>query len=58
MSEPVRWGLLSTARINEAILQGARQSERTNVVAVASRDHRRADTYARERGKGSWNRHS
>lgn len=50
MTEPVRWGLLSTARINEAILKGARQSERTDVVAVASRDQARADDYARERG--------
>src|SRR5262249_28472069 len=47
---PVRWGLLSTARINEAILGGARRSERTQVVAVASRDQARADAYARERG--------
>ena len=50
MSEPVRWGLLSTARINEAILGGAQQSERTQVVAVASRDQARADAYAREHG--------
>jgi D-xylose 1-dehydrogenase (NADP+, D-xylono-1,5-lactone-forming) len=50
VSEPVRWGLLSTARINEAILDGARQSARTEVVAVASRDQARADGYARERG--------
>ncbi len=50
MSEPVRWGLLSTARINEAILQGARQSPRTEIVAVASRDQGRADSYASERG--------
>ena len=50
MTEPVRWGLLSTARINEAILGGARQSERTQVVAVASRDQARADAYARQRG--------
>ena len=50
MSDPVRWGLLSTARINEAILEGARQSERTEVVAVASRDRARADAYAQERG--------
>ncbi|HSC73864.1 MAG TPA: Gfo/Idh/MocA family oxidoreductase [Gaiellaceae bacterium] len=50
MSEPVRWGLLSTARINRAILDGARQSEHTQVVAVASRDQARADAYARERG--------
>ena len=50
MTEPVRWGLLSTARINRAILEGARPSERTEVVAVASRDQARADAYARERG--------
>ncbi|HWJ45689.1 MAG TPA: Gfo/Idh/MocA family oxidoreductase [Gaiellaceae bacterium] len=50
MTGPVRWGLLSTARINEAILGGARQSERTEIVAVASRDRARADAYARERG--------
>jgi xylose dehydrogenase (NAD/NADP) len=50
MSEPVRWGLLSTARINRAILEGAQQSERTEVVAVASRDQARADVYAREHG--------
>jgi xylose dehydrogenase (NAD/NADP) len=50
VSEPVRWGLLSTARINEAILEGARQSERTRVVAVASRDQARAEEYAHERG--------
>lgn len=50
MTGPVRWGLLSTARINRAILEGARESERTEVVAVASRDRARADAYARERG--------
>jgi xylose dehydrogenase (NAD/NADP) len=47
---PVKWGLLSTARINEAILDGARQSDRTDVVAVASRDRGRAEEYAREHG--------
>ena len=50
MSQPVRWGLLSTARINEAILDGAAQSDRTHVVAVASRDSSRAEEYAREHG--------
>ena len=46
----VQWGLLSTARINDAILRGASESERTEVVAVASRDGERADGYAREHG--------
>jgi predicted dehydrogenase len=52
MTEPVRWGLLSTARINRAILEGSRQSERTGIIAVASRDQARADEYAREHGLG------
>jgi len=50
VTEPVRWGLLSTARINDAILAGARQSDRTEIVAVASRDGARAQAYAAERG--------
>jgi predicted dehydrogenase len=48
--EPVRWGLLSTARINEAIINGAAQTDTTEIVAVASRDQARADSYAREHG--------
>jgi xylose dehydrogenase (NAD/NADP) len=48
--EPVRWGLLSTALINEAILGGAAESERAEVVAVASREAARAETYAAEHG--------
>jgi predicted dehydrogenase len=47
-----RWGLLSTARINDAILEGTRRTEEAEVVAVASRDSARADAYARERGIG------
>ena len=46
----VAWGLLSTARINELVLAGARASDRVDVVAVASRDAERAAGYARERG--------
>lgn len=49
-AEPIRWGLLSTALINEAILRGAAESDRAEVVAVASRDSSRAQTYAREHG--------
>ena len=48
--EPVRWGLLSTARINEAILAGAAQTDTTEIVAVASRDRGRADEYASAHG--------
>ncbi len=47
---PVRWGFLSTAKINDQVLAGARESDRVDVVAVASRDEGRASAYARERG--------
>jgi xylose dehydrogenase (NAD/NADP) len=46
----VAWGLLSTARINSAVLAGARASDRVDVIAVASRDAAQAETYAREQG--------
>jgi D-xylose 1-dehydrogenase (NADP+, D-xylono-1,5-lactone-forming) len=49
IDEPVRWGVLSTARINDAVLRGARKSSELEVLAVASRDRERADAYARER---------
>jgi D-xylose 1-dehydrogenase (NADP+, D-xylono-1,5-lactone-forming) len=44
------WGILSTARINRLVLDGARKSDRVDVVAVASRDADRAEAYAREQG--------
>jgi len=47
---PVRFGLLSTARINDPILAAGRASDRCEVVAVASRDQARAEAYAREHG--------
>jgi D-xylose 1-dehydrogenase (NADP+, D-xylono-1,5-lactone-forming) len=46
----VRWGLLSTAPINLKILAAAAQSDRAEVVAVASRDAARAESYAQEHG--------
>jgi D-xylose 1-dehydrogenase (NADP+, D-xylono-1,5-lactone-forming) len=46
----VAWGILSTARINRLVLDGARKSDRVDVAAVASRDAERADAYARENG--------
>lgn len=42
------WGFLSTARINRLVLDGARASDRVEVIAVASRDRSRAEAYARE----------
>jgi predicted dehydrogenase len=46
----MRLGLLSTARINDAILGGQTGTDRVEVVAVGSRDAERADAYAREHG--------
>jgi len=46
----MRLGLLSTARINDAILAAAAESDRVDVVAVASRDEERAALYAAEHG--------
>jgi predicted dehydrogenase len=54
----VAWGFLSTALINEKVLAGARDSDRVDVIAVASRDPSRAEAYARghaiERAYGSY----
>jgi xylose dehydrogenase (NAD/NADP) len=54
----VQWGLLSTARINRSVLEGARESDRVDVIAVASREPARAEAYARaqsiERAYGSY----
>jgi D-xylose 1-dehydrogenase (NADP+, D-xylono-1,5-lactone-forming) len=47
--DAVRWGILSTAKINDLVLAGAAESDRVEVLAVASRDAARADAYARER---------
>jgi xylose dehydrogenase (NAD/NADP) len=45
----LRWGLLSTARINHVLLPPLRSSARNELTAVASRDLDRATTYARKR---------
>ena len=50
MSDAVRWGFLSTADINEKLLAGAAESDKVDVLAVASRDAGRAEAYAAERG--------
>ena len=46
----VRWGVLSTARINDKFLAGVAQSTACAALAVASRDRGRAQAYAREHG--------
>jgi predicted dehydrogenase len=50
MSDTVKWGLLSTAKINNALIDPIRQSKRSELAAVASRDLDKAKTYAQEKG--------
>jgi xylose dehydrogenase (NAD/NADP) len=44
----LNWGLLSTARINRALITPLRASNRNQLAAVASRTQESADQYARE----------
>src|ERR1700722_11387217 len=46
----VQWGIVSTARINSLFLAGARQAGNVEIAAVASRELRSAERYAREHG--------
>ena len=48
MKRILNWGLLSTARINRALIPPLRASKRTCLLAVASRNLSTAETYARE----------
>ena len=50
--EAVRWGVLSTARINRKVLAGAREADGVEVVAVGSRDRARGEAFAAEHGIG------
>lgn len=47
---PLRWGLLSTARINDRIVEAVATSERSEITAIASRDSERARSYAVSQG--------
>ena len=47
-AKKLRWGLLSTARINRAVIPPIRASARGELAAVASRDPAKADDYANE----------
>ncbi len=42
------FGILSTARINQRVIEGAAASATVEIGAVASRDQARAEAYARE----------
>ena len=44
----VKWGILSTAYINRKVIPGVHASKKAELIAVASRDQRRAEEYARE----------
>jgi predicted dehydrogenase len=46
----LRVGLLSTARINDAVIAGAAATDGIDIVAVSSRTPERAQVYAREKG--------
>ncbi|MBN1993096.1 MAG: Gfo/Idh/MocA family oxidoreductase [Anaerolineae bacterium] len=49
MSKKIRWGILSTARINDALLDPIRQAKRSELAAVASRNLDKAKAYAQEK---------
>ena len=46
----VRWGLLSTAKINDLLLAGIAETQDARAAAVASRDPDRARAYAAQHG--------
>jgi predicted dehydrogenase len=46
MSKKIRWGIMSTAKINDALLDPIRQGGRSELSAVASRDLENAKAYA------------
>jgi len=50
MDGSVRWGLLSTARINRRLAPGIRASRLTELAGVASRDRSKAERAVRELG--------
>jgi predicted dehydrogenase len=48
VTAPVRWGILSTARINRRLIPAAHESGKAELVGVASRDQATAEEYARQ----------
>jgi predicted dehydrogenase len=50
MPDTIRWGLLSTARINDALIDPIQRSPRSELYAVASREGAKAQSYAQEKG--------
>ena len=50
MPNKIRWGILSTARINQALLRPIKAADRSELGAVASRNLAKAEAYAEENG--------
>jgi len=50
VANAVRWGIISTADINQKLIPGAQASPKVDLAAVASRDQARADEYAKQWG--------
>ena len=50
MSDKIRWGILSTANINDALIDPIRWASRSELAAVASRSQAKAEAYAKEKG--------
>ncbi|HEY2741227.1 MAG TPA: Gfo/Idh/MocA family oxidoreductase [Gaiellaceae bacterium] len=48
MGSAVKWGIVSTADINQKVIPGAHASGKVELLAVASRAQERAEAYARE----------
>jgi D-xylose 1-dehydrogenase (NADP+, D-xylono-1,5-lactone-forming) len=48
MKKTIRWGLLSTARINRSLIPAIRAAKRGELAAVASRDLEKSRAYAEE----------
>jgi predicted dehydrogenase len=47
-NDAVKWGIVSTADINRKVIPGAKESDKVDLVGVASRTQERADAYAKE----------
>jgi len=50
MTERLKWGIVSTARINRKLIPAIQDSDRAELLAVASRSQSRASEYAAEWG--------
>ena len=50
MKNKIRWGLLSTARINNALIGPIKEAGRSELAGVASRNAEKAKAYAAEKG--------